>query len=456
MEQPSINVTATQSVDYLGHTHDWSETDIIYSYKEVCRQLDACRKKCGEEQQQLQKNSRPSVGLQQQRTSGKPILGNISKQLQQQKHESALRAEEKRLIRMKNALWRRMGPSVGCVGKGNKLVSPKTLKWQKECDILWLFGPLYQPDNDPFMEEDDDETLVGSPPGTCCPPSPIFGATSSPPLPFDLSSSPSSSPSIYIKPALKKPVEHDPLKDLISYAYEMMLINAKNPDFNPQPIEPKQKKKTIRFSRNLEQVHYTPTHYSTVRPSTPPMRRRVNSPFSLKMENDMFRDQGINKHHGNYDQMFAWAKEQVKSTGKVNLPFGKDGSFVGGPYPNDDDFILPPPMIRPTPRGIPRGSPPRRMMVPPPNYPHHPHHNATKPRMIPRSGIEVKRMSNQQMRVPEMNESGVVEKCVNIASNVKDVVSWCGKGNLSTIPLPEHSYHHYYSLNIFYAMGTVL
>jgi hypothetical protein len=30
---------------------------------------------------------------------------------------------------MKNALWRRMGPSVGCVGKGNKLVSPKTLKW---------------------------------------------------------------------------------------------------------------------------------------------------------------------------------------------------------------------------------------------------------------------------------------------------------------------------------------
>jgi hypothetical protein len=30
---------------------------------------------------------------------------------------------------MKNASWRRMGPSVGCVGKGNKLVSPKTLKW---------------------------------------------------------------------------------------------------------------------------------------------------------------------------------------------------------------------------------------------------------------------------------------------------------------------------------------
>ncbi|PKY33344.1 hypothetical protein RhiirB3_452163, partial [Rhizophagus irregularis] len=36
-------------------------------------------------------------------------IGNISKQLKQQKEEFALRAEEKRLIRMKNALWKRMG-----------------------------------------------------------------------------------------------------------------------------------------------------------------------------------------------------------------------------------------------------------------------------------------------------------------------------------------------------------
>ncbi|CAG8544863.1 1409_t:CDS:2 [Racocetra fulgida] len=109
MEQPSITATASQSVDYLGHTHDWSDTDIITSYKEICRQLDTCREKIRQEKPQQPKSSRPSVGLQ-QRSSGKPI-GNISKQLQQQKHESALRAEEKRLIRMKNALWRRMGQS---------------------------------------------------------------------------------------------------------------------------------------------------------------------------------------------------------------------------------------------------------------------------------------------------------------------------------------------------------
>ncbi|CAG8765253.1 152_t:CDS:1 [Gigaspora margarita] len=133
MEQPSITLTATQSVDYLGHTHDWSAIDITSTYKEICRQLDICQKKCRQEfeqksrgsfNQQL-KSSHTLVAPQQQRSSGKAIIGNISKQLQQQKHESALRAEEKRLIRMKNALWRRMA----LVGKGNKLVSPRTLKW---------------------------------------------------------------------------------------------------------------------------------------------------------------------------------------------------------------------------------------------------------------------------------------------------------------------------------------
>ncbi|CAG8473010.1 10186_t:CDS:2 [Cetraspora pellucida] len=53
---------------------------------------------------------------------------NKNETFQQQKYESALNAEERRLIRMKNALWRRMSPSISCIGKDNKLVSPKTLK----------------------------------------------------------------------------------------------------------------------------------------------------------------------------------------------------------------------------------------------------------------------------------------------------------------------------------------
>ncbi|CAG8465100.1 14294_t:CDS:2 [Rhizophagus irregularis] len=31
--------------------------------------------------------------------------------------------------RIKNALWKSMGPSVGCVSKRNKLFSPKASKW---------------------------------------------------------------------------------------------------------------------------------------------------------------------------------------------------------------------------------------------------------------------------------------------------------------------------------------
>jgi hypothetical protein len=149
MEQPSVTHSATQSVDYLGQTHNWTDIDVISSYKMVCKQLDNVQEKLREErepkgQRRLRKSSSHSKQLSQkaaqqaqqsQRGRKNDIvatignIGNISKQLKQQKEESALRAEEKRLIRTKNALWRRMGPSVGCVGKGNKLVSPKTLKW---------------------------------------------------------------------------------------------------------------------------------------------------------------------------------------------------------------------------------------------------------------------------------------------------------------------------------------
>ena len=151
MEQPSVTLTANKSVDYLGHSHDWSNDDVISSYKEISKQLDTVQEKLREEEQKSndkklrkssshskhlsQKAAQISSQLQQQSQRGRSnnnnsaTIGNISKQLKQQKDGSALRAEEKRLIRMKNALWRRMGTTVGCVGKGNKLVSPKTLKW---------------------------------------------------------------------------------------------------------------------------------------------------------------------------------------------------------------------------------------------------------------------------------------------------------------------------------------
>ncbi|CAI2164347.1 11863_t:CDS:2 [Funneliformis geosporum] len=435
MEQPSVTFTATQSVDYLGQSHKWTESEVMSSYKEISKQLKTVQEKLREEREQKLLRSRtkkgssrsaqlaqkisqvPAKSQQPPRGKNDAIIGNISRQLKQQKDECALRAEEKRLIRMKNALWRRMGPTVGCVGKGNKLVSPKTLKWQKECDILWLFGPLYQPDNDPFMEDDDDKTLVGSPPATCCPPSPMLSPLSS------LSSSPSS-PSIYIKPALKKTVEHDPLKDLISYACEV-LANEKSYSgrryTTPLPIKPK---KSIRFSRNLEQVHYTPTHY-TMRP--PPTRRRMSNPFFVKMEEDLSNGKNVEQ----YDQIFAWAKEQVKSTGKVQL-FGEDGAWLGGNHDDDDDeFVMPPlpPLVksRRSPSSSPRSPNRRSSATPPAAYTAAAAKKKTS--AYSKNNFVDSRYMSSHVAVDgdsETAESGVVQRCVNVASNVKDVVSWCG------------------------------
>jgi len=442
MEQPSVTLTATKSVDYLGQTHNWTDVDIISSYKEVSKQLCAVQEKISEENEQklnnkkLKKSSSHSKHLSQKaaqissqsqqsqrgKNNNSNIIGNISKQLKQQKDESALRAEEKRLIRMKNALWRRMGPSVGCVGKGNKLVAPKTLKWQKECDILWLFGPLYQPDNDPFMEDDDDKTLVGSPLSTGCPPSPALSPSSTP-----YSSSPASPT---IKPALKKPVERDPLKDLISYACEVLANNEK-PYYGRRhttaPL-PKQKKKSIRFSRNLEQVHYTPTHYTVRSPPLPPTRRKMSNPFFAKMEQDLSNGKNVEQ----YDQIFAWAKEQVKSTGKLRL-FGEDGTWLDGSNDDDDDeFVMPPlpPLVksipsRRSPSASPRSPNRRSSAAPPASY------TATaakKSAYAKNSFVDLHQVSSHVVvgGDSETTESGVVERCANIASNVKEVVSWCG------------------------------
>ncbi|CAG8724909.1 4776_t:CDS:1, partial [Acaulospora morrowiae] len=284
--------------------------------------------------------------------------------------------------------------------------------------------------NDPFMEDDDDKTLVGTPPGTCCPNSPAFGPMSNS---FDTpvgSPTPGSSPSLYIKPALKKPVEHDPLKDLISYACEMMLANPDNPNgqkirrrTTSHPMEPKQKKKSIRFSRNLEQVHYTPTHY-TIQPPPPPTRRRMSNPFFMKTDED-----GVAE---GYDQMFARAKES-KNSGKFSLPYTKDGSWIGGsPHDDEDDeFVMPPlpQLVRSSPRHIPRGMPQRRSSAMPAAYTVAAARRLVSPPApvigAPRSAIEVKHVTNKRVD-HETGDSGVVERCVNIASNVKDVVSWCG------------------------------
>ncbi|GBC01339.1 hypothetical protein RclHR1_04150003 [Rhizophagus clarus] len=141
MEHPSFNDIASQ-YNYLGQTHKRADTNYISSYKEICKQLDICQKKLREEREQKeQRKLRKSISYstylsqkdaqqpqQSQRGRNDDVATIGSKQLKQQKEESALHVEEKRLIRIKNALWRRMGSLVGCIGKENKPISLKTLK----------------------------------------------------------------------------------------------------------------------------------------------------------------------------------------------------------------------------------------------------------------------------------------------------------------------------------------
>lgn len=137
MERPSFAYVTSQSVDYLDKIHNWSDIDIISSYKEIRKQLDICKEKLREEREQkkLRKSSfhpkqlsqKTAQQLRQSQRGGNNVITieNINQHLDTQKEESALNAEEKNLIRIKNALWRRMGSSV-CVGK---VVSPRSLEW---------------------------------------------------------------------------------------------------------------------------------------------------------------------------------------------------------------------------------------------------------------------------------------------------------------------------------------
>ncbi|PKK67734.1 hypothetical protein RhiirC2_713892 [Rhizophagus irregularis] len=106
MEQQSFTNIVSQSVDYLGQSHNWIDTDIISSYKEICKQLDTCKEKLREEHEL-------------------------------QKEESALRAEEKRLIRMKNTLWRRLVPL--CIEEMIYTLNNKLIQKNHTCHYIIVF-----------------------------------------------------------------------------------------------------------------------------------------------------------------------------------------------------------------------------------------------------------------------------------------------------------------------------
>ncbi|CAG8516651.1 2307_t:CDS:2 [Ambispora gerdemannii] len=393
METPTISViTAAHTVDYLGHNHTWSETDVVYTHTEVKKEIAAFRSKCREEhekpeylaivakhedierrkaQKALRKQNTgkdtsevPTVKASNPFSSATPLVEkrvNAAGQTVTKKVKDPLKKvqreewlQEKRLLRQENALWRRMG-----VVKSGRLVSPQSLNWQKECDVLWLFGPLYQPEE--HLDEDDDSKNASS--------STIDGIPNY------------ASP---IKPALKKHVEHSPIEDLLTYykcskvlnkdksvtsidrlykfdaadysssSEESDVTDAEDSDSGSNsdsstcfsdhslptrrhtmpvriPSHVMQKnKKSLRFSSKLEQVHYyAPTNYTK-----PPTRRRSNPQRTTKKdltdESENIDPTGAGVAIGikgvgmmdtcnDYDQIFKWAKSQVRTSGTYNL-----------------------------------------------------------------------------------------------------------------------------------------
>jgi hypothetical protein len=112
MKQPSITHSVAQSVDYLGHTHKWTDTDVISSHKKVCQQPDTFQEKLREErdeQKRQEKLSKSSLHVNE-------LSQEVDQQSQQFQHE----------INNNDAMIVDIGKYVR---KENNPVSPKALKW---------------------------------------------------------------------------------------------------------------------------------------------------------------------------------------------------------------------------------------------------------------------------------------------------------------------------------------
>ncbi|CAB4473612.1 hypothetical protein RhiirA5_452456 [Rhizophagus irregularis] len=120
MEQLSTIYSTTQSVNYPSQNHNWTNTDVISSYKEVCEQLYIRKEELREEREQegqkkLRKSSSHSKLSQKAAERSNNVdtgvnIENISIQLKQQEGKPTL--------------------SVSYVGNGNELVLPMTLRWK--------------------------------------------------------------------------------------------------------------------------------------------------------------------------------------------------------------------------------------------------------------------------------------------------------------------------------------
>ncbi|KAF9133231.1 hypothetical protein BGW39_010248 [Mortierella sp. 14UC] len=123
-------LVASFYVDYL--SHPLSSEHLLVCYQQITRQIGYAPLSAKDAAISFQHQSQAMIEL----------LGqHQTLAIPQTKERPAPVACQAQLKRMQNALWRRSSQS--SLAKDVALVRPESLNWQKECDVLWLYGPLY-------------------------------------------------------------------------------------------------------------------------------------------------------------------------------------------------------------------------------------------------------------------------------------------------------------------------
>ncbi|KAF8934883.1 hypothetical protein BGZ47_010145 [Haplosporangium gracile] len=123
-------LVASFYVDYL--SHPLSSEHLLVCYQQITRQIAHAPLSAKDAATSFQHQSQTMIEvLGQHQTLAVP----------QTKERPAPVGCQSQLKRMQNALWRRSSQST--LAKDVALVRPESLNWQKECDVLWLYGPLY-------------------------------------------------------------------------------------------------------------------------------------------------------------------------------------------------------------------------------------------------------------------------------------------------------------------------
>ncbi|KAG0236261.1 hypothetical protein BGW41_000522 [Actinomortierella wolfii] len=128
-------LVASVCVDYL--SHPLSAEGLLLCYQQITRQVAHAPLTAKEAASTFQNQSNAELDLLQQHSYNLAIPNKRDCQ------GPAPVGCQAQLRRMQNALWRRS--SQLSLAKDVALVQPETLNWQKECDVLWLYGPLYHP-----------------------------------------------------------------------------------------------------------------------------------------------------------------------------------------------------------------------------------------------------------------------------------------------------------------------